>query len=121
MKKLLLPLVIAVSALSANAATIVLQSGSPAVDFKIEGGSNLPLAGSTVVLGFFRNYTPAMDISLADSNPTVRAFVAANFIPIGTVGADVDYGTSAVANPLTLRPNATTGGTTAAGTIENSN
>jgi len=118
MKKLILSLCLLATAYSANAATIVLQSGSPVQTFKTSGGADLDPLSHSIVLGFFRNYTVAMNPSLADPNPTIRQFIAENFVPIGTQSSDVDYGNSAPSNPIRLLAGG--GGTTAVGTIENS-
>jgi hypothetical protein len=125
MKKIVLSLALSMTALTADAATIVLQSGTPAQEFRVQTSPTttapLSLASGGIVIGFFRNYTAAMNPMLADPNRSVLDFVAQNFIPIGTLNSDADYGTNSVANPVSLRPIVgPPPGTTAAGTIENS-
>jgi hypothetical protein len=123
MKKIVLSLALSLTAVTADAATIVVQSGNPAQEFKINATTPLSLVTGGIAIGFFRNYTAAMNPMLADETTGVLDFVAQNFIPIGRFTSDVDYGTNSVANPLSLRPTVAPAppGTTAAGTIENSN
>lgn len=118
-------LILALAAISgsANAATIVVQSGSPALDFKLSSGSRLLTSGSGVVLGYIRGFSTAtaaaVGTALADQNRSVLTYLAANFVPIAAEGSNVNYGTSAAATPWGLKD--VGGVTTASGTIENSN
>ena len=119
MKKLILSLLLAASAFSAKAASIVLQSGSPALDIKLSTLQPLSSSGGGVVLGFFKGYTTAMNAQLSKDGAELRSFLADNFVPLGAPGSNVNHGANSAANPVSLRAIAG-GGTTAAGTIENS-
>ena len=121
MKKIILSFALLSTAFTANAATIVLQSGNPAVEIRVSTTAALVPATGGVVLGFIRGYTAAMNPSLAGDGQALRDFIAQNFVPIGRLGSDPDHGTNSVANPVSLRPHPTVvGGSTSAGTIENS-
>lgn len=105
-----------------NAASIVVQTGSPAVDIKTSNGQFLN--SGSVMIGFFRGYASAGDAalkaSLADTNRSVLSFIQSNFVSIGAQGSDVDYGTQAAANLLAIKAIDATKSSISGG-IENSN